>query len=679
MKNLNEIDFKFKYRSDENEIFNDFYNPCLEVCTRYDRAVGYFTSSSLKLFAKGLAKFIGSKGKIRMITNPRLEEEDITAIACGEVAKLDIIQKRLLDQIVVDEDSIMNDTLNILAWLISEEVLEIKIAYTKNNSIYHEKFGLFYDSNDNCIMFSGSANETYGGLSNNFEKIDVFYGDGDRLRIQDAQIDFENLWSNNTSGLDIIEFPDFLKKEILQHKKEKPTDNSKTDTRFKPRPYQDDAIEAFEENGYRGILEMATGTGKTKTSLYAANRYFKDKKRVFVVILVPFIHLVQQWEKECDGFGFTKILRCFDTEKKWIYELEGLVSRFNSKLIDQVIIIAVYKSALKKSFIENISQVKDNSFLIADECHYFGTKSFVSSNYSSIKARLGLSATPQRWWDDEGTSYLESYFSGVVYKFSLEQAIAGNFLTKYRYYPVISKLSDDEVYEYESLTKKIGVYLAKKDEESLEKAKLLAIKRKLIIAKATNKKILLRDKLIEIERSKRDHILVYCAPTEVIEVTNLIHDCGYTASKFDYEVNLEDRQRILNDFDLGNIQVLVAIKCLDEGVDIPSTRTAFFLASTSNPKEFVQRRGRILRKSDNKDFSEIYDFIVFPDNSSPEVQLDVLRKEFPRFAEFADMASNKYEARGQVVDSLRSINLEYLLDKLPWEVYNEDKIERRIE
>jgi len=657
MANLRDLDFKMKYRSNQDKIYKDFIEPCIAVSTHYDRAVGYFTSNSIKLFAAGLEKFIDNNGKIRLICNPYLEAPDIEAIASGIEAREDVIKRRLFEEIEICAKSIEDESLNILAWLVYKEILEIKIAFTDDTSIYHEKFGIFTDSNGYKVMFSGSSNETRGGLSSNFEKIDVFTESMDLFRVNDAVNDFEQLWSNQTVGLNVIEFYNELKDYLLsQRKPEGVSKISKNNLPYEIREYQTQAIQSLEQNGWRGIFEMATGTGKTKTSLIASQKYRDLNKKIFLVILVPFTHLVEQWKLECQKFGYKEIIECFGSKRSWLYDLEALVDRYNLGLTDHGVAISVYKSANKQEFISSIKTIKSHIFLVADECHYFGTSTYQHDMFDFIDARLGLSATPQRWWDPVGSEHIFNYFDKTVFEYTIEQAIENKALCQYLYYPIIVSLSEDELDEYAKLTEKMVHYIDSKKKEDQEILKQLTIKRKLIVKRCSMKKDILYEMLRDVPDQDRSHILVYCAPAEIVDITNSIHDLGYRVSRFDHELKTSERNEILGRFDSGEIEVLVAIKCLDEGVDVPSTKVAYFLASTSNPKEFIQRRGRVLRNSKNKVYAKIYDFIVMSSVSSDEILWDIAKKELPRFAEFADNATNKYDEKSfsQIEDKLFS-------------------------
>ncbi|QTC41502.1 DEAD/DEAH box helicase family protein [Bacillus sp. V3] len=668
---LHDIDLKYKYRSDNDKIHRDFYEKCLRESTHYDRAVGYFTSGSLSVIAKGLEEFIERDGRIRMIANPYLTEEDVAAIRLGYKAKGDVITQALMRQIQISEETIRNDALNTLAWLIYQDKLDIKIAFTKNNSLYHEKFGVFYDQWGNRVAFSGSANETVGGIQNNFEKIDVFWRENDLERIDDMQSDFENLWTDNTNGLTIMDIPNIVKDVISGYKKEGKKISTPVNV-IKPRPYQQEAIDAVVQNNWHGILEMATGTGKTITSLLISNEFYKQRGRIFLVIIVPFTHLVGQWEKNCQEMNYKNFTHSFGNKKSWVNKLQTDVRDFNLGLIKQHVVITTYRTAASSEFNSLMEKVRGKSFLIADECHYFGVKSLRENKLGNLEAKIGLSATPERWWDEDGTRFIEDFFGPPVYEYDMKQAIDNGALTEYIYYPLIVGLTDEEIERYEKLTKRL-IHLFSDEKANKEEISEVNRKRSLLISKAENKKDALFTMFDQKDRAEVSHTLVYCAPGEVDVITGKLAQLGYRVHRFDSKVPLEERTKILESFDLGAIQILVAIKCLDEGVDVPSTKTAYFLASTSNPREFVQRRGRILRKYPNKNLATIYDFIVLPDNSAEQMYKSVASKELPRFAEFSRFAINNFNAREVVGCELRKYSLEYLMDKLPWEVYREFK------
>lgn len=672
MSGLIDLDLKFKYRSNEDKLNVDFYEKCLNVSTRYDRAVGYFTSSSLSALGEGLERFIKNDGKIRIVSNPLLEENDYKAILRGERAKEDIIEKALLRQINICKDTIKNDSLSTLAYLISEGKLEIKIAFSKNNILYHEKFGVFYDSFGNKVAFSGSANETLNGLVNNFEKIDVYFGENELYRINDMVDDFEKLWNNKTEKLTIINLPNAVLLKMISF-----NNKSSNKKEVVPRSYQLEAMKAFKDNNWNGIFEMATGTGKTITSLLITREYKKEKGRMFLIILVPFTHLVDQWIDNCNLLGYKKIIKCYGNKSSWMTKLESRVRDFNIGISELEVAITTYKSASSIEFNDIISRIKRNGFIIGDECHYFGIRSLMNNKFGNIEARLGLSATPDRWWDEVGTDNLRGYFGKTVYEYGMSEAIRNGILTEYEYNPVICGLYEDEILEYEKITRRIQKLVLKEnkiyeDKKSIEE---LNRKRSLILSKAKDKLEKLIDLLKKEDIKELEHTLIYCAPGDIDKITKIVADLGIRVYRFDSRVENSERTKILKRFDEGDIQVLVAIKCLDEGVDIPSTRKAFFLASTSNPREFVQRRGRILRKAKGKNLAVIYDFVVIPSMAEEKTYITIAKKEMPRFAEFSKYAINQHNSRMIMRKYLEIVDLEHLMDKLPWEVYRELKEE----
>lgn len=673
MQSLKDLDLKFKYRSDRDTIYKDFYQKCLNCSVRYDRAVGYFTSDSLRLISRGLESFIDNNGQIRIVANPHLTREDIEAIEKGYKAKSDVIAAALLNAIDVTAKALEDETLNVLAWLIYKNILKIKIAYSKKGYIYHEKFGIFYDHLGNKVVFSGSSNETVGGLVNNFEKIDVYFEEYEKQRIEDAVKDFDNLWDDSTEGLEVVDIPKAVREKILTYKKDSINISRKAPKKVEPREYQLKALKNFRENDWKGILEMATGTGKTITSLVIANKYQQENGRIFLIILVPFTHLVEQWEENCEIFGYKNVLKCFDSKRSWVSKLENRVRDFNIGISTVEVVISTYKTASSPEFNDIISTIRGKSFIIGDECHYFGIKSLRNNKFDNISAKLGLSATPDRWWDEGGTSYLRDFFGDTVYEYSLEEAIKLGVLTEYSYTPVLSGLTMDELKEYEKLTKRIIQLLSKKNKNDEEDMEDLNRKRSLILSKAVQKVDILIGMFREKSISETSHTLIYCAPGQIDDITTRISDLGFRVHKFNSDVDLKDRGKILKAFESGQIQVLVAIKCLDEGVDVPDTKTAYFLASTSNPREFVQRRGRILRKAPSKNIAEIYDFIVLPQNASEATFTSIVSKEMPRFAEFSRYSINEYAAREEIRKYLKIYDLEHLMDKLPWEVYKEMK------
>lgn len=676
---LDSLTFKLQYRSSHDNLFEHFYKPCLNKAVKYDRASGYFTSESLKLLAEGLDVFLLNGGQIRIVANPNLSQKDIEAIEKGHAARESVIERHLLKEIELSYKTIEDDTLNVLSWLIYRGQLDIKIAFATNGSIYHEKFGIFTDQNNNSIAFSGSANETYNGLSQNFEKIDVYSNEQDKHRIDNAIVDFEKLWSNETNELKVINLPETIRKKMIEYKSSEPPlalKNKKLEAnerKIEPRKYQKEAINSWETAGYKGILEMATGTGKTITSLLAAKSYNETVKTCVTVIVVPFQHLVNQWEKDINFILRTDVVKCMGSQSSWINKTKEMVQEYNLGLIDQFTVVTTYKTATSARFKNLFRKLNDSAMLITDECHYITFKGFKDFPFEKFDARLGLSATPDRWWDEEGTAYMKKSVGEVVYEYTLDQAISNEKLTKYDYYPHLVEFTESEMQEYNKITQQIINNLNKDDADTKEKLEILFRKRSNLINKASNKiNAFLQDFKAE-DLSKISHTLVYCAPGDIEMIVKSISDLGVKVSKFNSDVKNRDREKLLTMFEQAQIQVLVAIKCLDEGVDVPATKTAYFLASTSNPREFVQRRGRILRKHKGKTFAIIHDYIVLPIGLTYDDFYKIAVKELPRFSEFNDSAVNTTQNKLEMSKVLEDYNLTLLMYKKPWDVYKETK------
>lgn len=436
------------------------------------------------------------------------------------------------------------------------------------------------------------------------------------------------------------------------------------------RDYQKEAISNFKENNWSGIFEMATGTGKTITSLFASNSYLNENNRICRVIIVPYIHLIEQWEDECLNLNFHNIVKCAGDYYKWEEKLHKLIRNYNIGLIDEMTIITTYNSASIERFKEYFLRINDNIFLIADECHYFGTKRIDSKIFNNTAAKLGLSATPKRWLDENGSNKIINFFNNIVFEYDIDKAIRNDFLVSYNYYFRLVDLTYEETRKFKYYNKSIAIII---DEKPVDEELLLEylLKRKKVIDNAESKLDSFKNDFSKLNVKDINNTLVYCTPQNIDEVTKFIGNLGVKVRKFNYKVSKNERIKILKDFENNEIQVLTAMKCLDEGVDIPSIKSAYFLASSSNPREFIQRRGRILRQFPGKVFADIYDYIVFPDSIELNLFKKIVTIEMPRFAEFSNNAINGSKSRNYMVNKLSEYNLEELVYLNPWDI--EDK------
>ena len=677
---LREILLKSEYRSDVANLVKDFYTPCLKNASQYWRAVGYFTSNGLALNAKGLSTFIRHGGQMNLVTGPKLMSDDIEAIRRGYEGK----EQNIDPSLDCDFEQVFHDRLMLLTWLIAHGYLDIKIARSSDSSttyphaIYHEKTGVFLDENNNAVAFSGSSNETVGGLLNNFESIDVHWSWNDtQERVQQKMDNFTRLWDNTTNKLEVIDFLTAVVEDVLIHQAVYET--AQVETSDKPeiieqtvpylpkdivlRKYQSEAIDAWFGNGCRGLWEMATGTGKTITALSALAKLREEKEYLFVLIACPYQHLVDQWYKEAVRFGFEPI-RAYKNSATWVNRLNTTLVRYNYGVRDVVCTITTQTTFIAETMQKLLSKLKRGAVLIADEVHHLGAERSRERLSDVFNHRLGLSATPNRWFDASGTTALKTYFGDTVYEFPLNKAIKNGYLCPYYYHPHLVELTDEEFEAYEGLTERISkLYHQIESGDTSEILERLLIKRAMLLNRAENK----LTKLAELLTDKTDslhHTLFYCAPGRIIPVLNLLTTLGLRIAKFTAEESAAERQELLKMFASGHLQALVAMRCLDEGVDVPSTRTAYILASSSNPKEFIQRRGRILRQSSGKEHAEIHDLIAIPPidyrgypTATFRTERKIIGRELERFNEFAGMALNKFEARDKIWELAKNYDL----------------------
>lgn len=443
-----------------------------------------------------------------------------------------------------------------------------------------------------------------------------------------------------------------------------------------PRDYQQAAIKSWMHNQGQGILDMATGTGKTITSLFAATELAAlQDDQIAVVVAAPYQHLVDQWREELVNFGLQPYL-AYQSRHQWVDDVASAVTEYANGSRSQFAVVTTHDTFASEHFQRLLDRLDGaRTLLIADEVHHLGAPHLRESFPTHVRARLGLSATPERWYDDEGTDALHRYFSnGIVYEYGLAEAIENGYLSEYYYVPHVVTLTDDEAEQYLAISKAIGRLLSDanadvgefdlQDDEDLQR---LLFKRARLIGTAERKLDVLRELLERTGVSDIHHTLVYCGDgsietddetDDVIRqlraITELLGtDLGINAHQFTYEEDQATRERLLEDFETGSLQSLVAIRCLDEGVDVPATHTAFMLASSTNPRQFVQRRGRILRPHENKPYSIIHDFVVAPprnklsvttEESAFSIERNLLKKELRRVAAFTEHARNHPDA-----------------------------------
>lgn len=707
---------KSEYRSLIDDMVRDFYIPCLENAVSYRRAVGFFSSSSLVEVSQGIAKMAQNGGKIRIVASPYLSDEDIEAIKTGYENRKEVIEQALLRQLHEPVNYYASERMNMLANLVADGILDIRIAYTMDRSgmgMYHEKMGIIEDDEGNVIAFSGSNNESATAMSINYETMDVFRNWGDSSEKERVQLKcnaFHSIWNNNEPNIEVMEFENITKALIEKYRRkstnfnidkeeypdgvsaegersiDKTTIAPRIPEGFELRDYQVEAIDKWEEQDFKGIFDMATGTGKTYTGLGAARLSKRLEDRLALIIVCPYQHLVEQWVEDIVLFGMKPIIGYSSSiQRSWKKNLESAIRDQKLKVRKREFFCFVTTNATFSSeFVQNqLSKIRSDILLMVDEAHNFGADNLRRLLLPNYKYRLALSATLDRHGDPEGTEALYRYFGGKCIEYSLEKAIGEGKLTPYKYYPVIVSLSDIELQEYDNLTTQIAKCLTKDKRGKTvlsEKGKRLALQRSRLVAGASGKIQALEKYIMPYIEDK--HILVYCGATTVFDgnqenmqidndeirqidlVTDLLgNKLHMKVSQFTSKENVEERNILKREFaDGSNLQALIAIKCLDEGVNIPKIKTAFILASTNNPKEYIQRRGRVLRLAEGKDYAEIYDFITLPrkldevtgiTEEQMKRELTLVKNELCRAEEFARIALNSVTALA-IIDDIRT-------------------------
>ena len=736
------------YRPGEYNSPEKFFNDCLENSKEFDLQLGYFSSAAISVLADGFASFISKGGKMRLVINHIVSNEDKNAISKGIYGGIiECFDLTNFEELKKTFDEYTQLFFECLSFLIYSKRIDIKIIKPRNKKgIAHTKSGQFRDG-DSVTSFTGSANFTISGLFNNLEEIKIDRSDSldpmTRNRIESQRKDFENIMrekkknieylspeklisaiKTNYGDKDIDELLDVEtklrkikeEKKILEHRKENlmsHDDLELIEPRFPysagPRDYQQLAFNNWKNNGQKGLFAMATGTGKTITSLNCLLEIYKRTGYYKAIILVPTITLVNQWEQECRKFCFSNIIKVYSKNLQWRDEIERV--RFNEKYKSDsepeisYIIISTYASYSREKVFNALNAFdKRRLLLIADECHNMGSGLLVKRLKDvPYLRRIGLSATPERQFDDSGNFKLRNFFGSeenYTYEYSMKEAIEKGVLCKYMYYPHIVKLTPEEMDAYVKLSEKISKFFNFETftfDNTDEILKRLLLARKRIVHKAENKLQIFKDIIQKCfnEKGNLKYSLIYVPEgnkpdylgadddfdhSEDIaddnDAEHLINQYTLAVTEIDDKVTVrkfvsgqKDREEILNDFASGKLHVLTSMKCLDEGVDVPRSELAIFCSSTGNPRQFIQRRGRVLRTHPDKKIAELHDLVVVPEVSpncnSFKMEQSLLKGELARINNFALLSENP---------SFSEMELREVLDYYGLNLYNNNHI-----
>ncbi len=456
-----------------------------------------------------------------------------------------------------------------------------------------------------------------------------------------------------------------------------------------PRPYQVEALNAWIANGCQGFFAMATGTGKTVTALNCLLDYYQNHGRYRCLVLVPTLSLVEQWVRELRKFNFTNIVKISSKERSWKDNITRITASAYLDKTSSFAVISTYASFARTTVLAWLEELPNDTLVIADEAHNLGSPLLIQAmNRLPLKMRLGLSATAKRQYDHIGNAAINRYFNisdHYTFEYSMKEAIANDVLCHYVYFPHVVRLNETEMEYYSTLSRKIAKFYHP-DTDSFDDDPILTallIKRKRIIHKAAAKIPAFEsiiNRMYE-EKGTLKYTMVYApegvSPSDdiyyaAIDDQDLVEEDGlpminiYTkiVSQVNEKITVEqftskdtDRPRILEDFTNGVTQVLVAMRCLDEGIDVPRAENAIFISSTGNPRQFIQRRGRILRTHPDKPKACIHDLVVAPyvelSYEAFRMERSLIRNELRRVQDFATLADNpEYteEALSEIVD-----------------------------
>lgn len=729
---LSDVHFKHSYTSGYDEP-KDFFTEALIESYNFDLGLGFFSSSGIRSLSYGFALFIANGGKMRVVMNHILSKEDKEVIENGQKHLIEDFEdnilcdiKKLIETLSKEDEQFFR----CLSYLISVDRIKFVATVSTKGGLGHDKYGIFKDEKGNKVAFIGSANFSQSALELNGETITVFTSPNDDNRIAEYQTLFDQSWENDTPHLIHIpienvktfireKFPETpltnLIEEGINLRESIGMDNDVPPKYYKPiskrildkielkeqeprfpfpeeRKIQIDAYNAWIGNGKKGIFAMATGSGKTVTALNCIRKQYKENGYYKAIIVVPTQALAIQWEHEAKSFNFQNIVSTH-SDKDWKNVLSRYITRSLLDSTKSIILITTYATFNRNDiqlFLKKVRSI-ETFIYVADEAHNIGSQNSLKHLPEMINWRIGLSATPERIYDDLGTEKLYDFFDSkppkYTYRYTMKQAIEEGILCHYDYYPIFIELTSSEMEEYERISDLLRKYIDTDTGKYKPDAEKLLLKRKRIIHKAENKKIAISDLLEELkQKQKLDYTFVFVPegyePDYSIndsynidqddihiidEYAQMFKEHGYSYHK--YISGLDDAPSILQNFADGDIQILLSMKCLDEGVDIPRAEHAIFCSSTGNPRQFVQRRGRVLRKCKGKEKARIWDLIVTPPNildESNKIERNLFFNEVKRIVNFAALADNQIDILyGNLLaycEALK-INLFDLLDK----------------
>lgn len=674
MKNysLNCLQFDEEYRTGSQSDPLNLIKDGLSQSTLYRRASGYFSSSIFDLCDSETLQFAKSGGQINIMCSPVLSEEDLHQISLGYEIRKNASETLTQDLKIITSSKKYENRISFIATLIQKSILDIKLLFRRDgNGIFHEKTGYFKDNSGNLVSFSGSANDSRNAFSGtgNFERIKVFcsWKESDHQRSQSDASFIDDLWNNNVDGLEVYDFPEIAKEHLLQFARD---DLNFFNEVFKPplkslksgktlMKHQVEALDNWRFAGKRGILKHATGSGKTITAIGAIKEHINNGHPCLV--LVPSKLLLKQWYQEItQEIDNTVILRCGAGHTYW-KKSNNLKQMLRSSTVNENggIVLAVNDTASSSTFLAQMTNI-ENILLIADEVHSLGSSKNSKIMNINYQYRLGLSATPERYRDEQGTDQLIKFFGSILTpEVTLADALKNGRLVPFDYYPLVTYLTAAEEQKWLTITKKIINYLRRNELELVKAHKDPILSNLLIsrarVAKKAYSKIETVTNTITEQYQVGQHWLVYCEDqNQLNEINNQL--TTKQINPFIYVSNMSGSASGELEAFSKNGGVLLSIRCLDEGVDIPKISHAVIAASSQNPRQFIQRRGRVLRSTEGKTSAVIYDCIVGPVGNTNTSSFDgLITAEITRAMEFSKTARNGIGAESTLRNLLISL------------------------
>lgn len=663
----------YETTASRSHLVDEFYNPVLAQADKYYRIAGFFSSSALAIAAKGIEGLINNDGKMYLLISPELSEEDYKIIReHGQLVEEASIFSDL------DLYSAVNENLQALAWLLDCGRLEIKIVVGKQtrSSLFHQKVGVVFDADNNIISFSGSINETAKAWLNNIEEFKVFRSwEAGQLEYVTSDLNkFLAYWKNQKSDIaDVYSIPESIRDKIIHIKprdiwdlnimRKYRRERKIEDNKLNLFPHQQKAVQAWMDNGYSLLMEMATGTGKTRTAIGCIVEKLREKEPLFIIVATPQNTLSRQWKRDFEELQIpidhSAIID--GSNPKWKKDLEFILLDLYEKKIGNAIIFTTHDTASSDKFTEVIAKTKYTTkiLFVGDEVHAVGSAKQRDALLPLYEYRIGLSATPERMFDEEGTTLIREYFGNHSFEFTIADALATinpitgkPFLNRFKYYPIFVPLTEVEERKYAKASQQIAIMKREDDYDPVELQRLYD--RRADIGKNAENKIQCFGAILD--KSGPEHLsdmIVFVSDKQIEACFKELGKRGIkhakiteseSASKIVNEKGETERQELIAQFGQGYLQVLLGIKCLDEGIDIPNARIAVLMASSTNPREYVQRVGRVIRQAPNKAESIIYDLIVIPSGGHGG-SLQLLQKEARRALQIAKNAINYDEIR----------------------------------